>query len=192
MPEYLLQIVARFARLLRESQSVDQRSGVSARFAIAAAETVAASARHRGAILGEEEPVARVVDLGTIIDVLRGKLEFESGEEGREQAVLEHLLRRATADTAQRALGGIDVGPLVTAVENATVTTGEQVVGQGRARRAARPAGDRRHRRAARRPQPTANAPPRWSWRWRRCTWPRGSTRSPTTAKRSMGKGGNG
>jgi magnesium chelatase subunit I len=68
-----------------------------------------------------------VVDLGTVIDVLRGKLEFESGEEGREMAVLEHLLRRATADTAQKALGGIDVGPLVGAVEKSTVTTGEQV-----------------------------------------------------------------
>ena len=127
VPGYLLQIIARFTRLLRESQSVDQRSGVSARFAIAAAETVAASARHRDAVLGEGEPVARVVDLGTIIDVLRGKLEFESGEEGRETAVLEHLLRRATADTAQKALGGIDVGPLVTAVAESSVTTGEQI-----------------------------------------------------------------
>ncbi len=128
VPDHLLQIIGRFARLLRESNSVDQRSGVSARFAIAAAETVAASACHRGAILGEPDPVARVVDLGTIIDVLRGKLEFESGEEGREQAVLEHLLRRATADTASRALGGVDVGSLVTAVEGGSpVTTGERV-----------------------------------------------------------------
>lgn len=128
VPDYLLQVVARFARYLRESNSVDQRSGVSARFAIAAAETVAASARHRGALLGEDDPVARVVDLGTVIDVLRGKLEFESGEEGRELAVLEHLLRRATADTAQKALGGIDVGPLLAAVEGGSaVTTGEQV-----------------------------------------------------------------
>ncbi len=128
VPEYLLQILARFARSLRESSSIDQRSGVSARFAIAAAETVAASARHRAALLGEQEPVARVVDLQTVIDVLRGKLEFESGEEGREQAVLEHLLRRATAETAQRLLGGIDVGPMVTAVENGSpVTTGERV-----------------------------------------------------------------
>ncbi len=91
VPEYLVQVLARFARYLRESRSIDQRSGVSARFAIAAAETVAASARHRSAILGEQDPVARVVDLSTVIDVLRGKLEFESGEEGREQAVLEHL-----------------------------------------------------------------------------------------------------
>lgn len=128
VPDYLLQILARFARALRESTSIDQRSGVSARFAIAAAETVAASARHRGAVLGESDPVARVVDLGTIIDVLRGKLEFESGEEGREQAVLEHLLRRATAETAQRLLGGIDVAPIVTAVEGGSpVTTGERV-----------------------------------------------------------------
>ena len=128
VPEYLLQILARFARNLRESSSVDQRSGVSARFAIAAAETVAAAARHRSALLGEQDPVARVVDLGTVIDVLRGKLEFESGEEGREQAVLEHLLRRATADTAQRLLGGIDVGPLVIAIEGGSaVTTGERV-----------------------------------------------------------------
>ena len=127
VPAYLLQIIGRFTRLLRESHSVDQRSGVSARFAIAAAETVAASARHRGAVLGETEPVARVVDLGTVIDVLRGKLEFESGEEGRELAVLDHLLRRATADTAQKALGGIDVGPLVAAVEKSAVTTGEQI-----------------------------------------------------------------
>src|ERR1700723_1931037 len=128
VPDYLMQVIARFARYLRESNSVDQRSGVSARFAIAAAETVAASARHRGAVLGETDPVARIVDLGTVIAVLRGKLEFESGEEGREQAVLEHLLRRATADTASRALGGLDVGPLVAAVEGGSaVTTGERV-----------------------------------------------------------------
>ena len=44
VPEYLLQVLARFARHLRESHSIDQRSGVSARFAIAAAETVAAAA----------------------------------------------------------------------------------------------------------------------------------------------------
>ncbi|WP_370331735.1 sigma 54-interacting transcriptional regulator [Mycolicibacterium hippocampi] len=128
VPDHLLQILARFARSLRESSSIDQRSGVSARFAIAAAETIAASARHRAAVLGEQDPVARVVDLGSVIDVLRGKLEFESGEEGREQAILEHLLRRATADTAQRLLGGIDVGPIVTAVENGSpVTTGDRV-----------------------------------------------------------------
>jgi magnesium chelatase subunit I len=130
VPDHLTQVIARFARYLRESNSVDQRSGVSARFAIAAVETVAAAARHRGAVLGETDPVARVVDLGTVIEVLRGKLEFESGlgsgEVGRE--LLEHLLRRATADTASRVFGGLDVGPLVAAVDGGSaVTTGERV-----------------------------------------------------------------
>ncbi|OBJ67975.1 sigma 54-interacting transcriptional regulator [Mycobacterium sp. 1274756.6] len=128
VPDHLLAIIARFTRSLRDSRAIDQRSGVSARFSIAAAETVAAAARHRGALLGETDPVARVVDLGTVIDVLRGKLEFETGEEGRELAVLEHLLRRATADAAAAILGGIDVAPLVTAVEEGSVvTTGERV-----------------------------------------------------------------
>ena len=128
VPDHLLEVVARFTRHLRESTSVDQRSGVSARFSVAAAETIAASALRRSAVLGEETAVARAVDLGTIIDVLRGKLEFESGEEGRELEVLEHLLRRAVADTARAHLGGVDLAALVTAIEAGTaVVTGDSV-----------------------------------------------------------------
>ncbi|UYP19820.1 ATP-binding protein [Rhodococcus sp. Z13] len=128
VPDYLLEILARFTRLLRESTSVDQRSGVSARFAVAGAETVAASAMHRGAILGEDDPVARPVDLGIVVEVLRGKVEFESGEEGREFEILDHLLRRATAETARSRLAGIDLAPLVAAVEQGDpVITGERV-----------------------------------------------------------------
>ena len=153
VPDYLMQVIARFARYLRESNSVDQRSGVSARFAIAAAETVAAAARHRGAVLGETDPVARVVDLGTVIDVLRGKLEFESGEEGREQAVLEHLLRRATADTASRVLGGIDVGVVGGRGRGRFGGhDGRAGVGQGRAGRGAGAAGRGQDRGQAGRP----------------------------------------
>lgn len=128
VPSYLLEVLARFTRLLRESPSVDQRSGVSARFAIAAAETIAAAATHRAAVLGEGDAVARPVDLGTIIEVLRGKVEFESGEEGREVEVLEHLLRRATADTVRERLGGINLAPLVSAIEDGKpVVTGDRI-----------------------------------------------------------------
>ncbi len=128
VPGFLLEILARFTRLLRESTSVDQRSGVSARFAVAGAETVAASAVRRGAVLGEDDPVARPVDLGTVVEVLRGKVEFESGEEGREFEVLDHLLRRATAETARARLAGIDLAPLVAAVEQGDpVVTGERI-----------------------------------------------------------------
>ncbi|MDF0532521.1 sigma 54-interacting transcriptional regulator [Tsukamurella sp. 8F] len=128
VPPYLTEVLARFTRELRESSSVDQRSGVSARFAIAAQETVAASALHRAVLGGEELPVARVVDLDSIVEVLRGKVEFEAGEEGRELAVLGHLLRRATADAARENLGGVDLGPLVAALEQGgPVVTGEDV-----------------------------------------------------------------
>src|SRR5690606_40476653 len=85
VPEYLFEILARFTRLLRESTSVDQRSGVSARFAVAGAETVSAAALHRGAVLGEDDPVARPVDLSTVVEIGRGKVEFESGEERSEE-----------------------------------------------------------------------------------------------------------
>ena len=128
VPDYLVEILARFTRNLRESSSVDQRSGVSARFAIAGAETIAAAALHRATLQGEAEAVARVVDLETAVDVLGGKIEFETGEEGREQEILTHLLRTATAETVRAHFRGLDFGLLVEAIEEgALVTTGEQV-----------------------------------------------------------------
>jgi magnesium chelatase subunit I len=128
VPDHLVEILARFTRGLRESSSVDQRSGVSARFSIAGAETIAAAALHRATSQGEEHAVARVIDLETAVDVLGGKVEFETGEEGRETQVLEHLLRRATAETVRSRLAGLDLGLLVQAIEDgASVTTGEQV-----------------------------------------------------------------
>ncbi|MGB0101145.1 MAG: magnesium chelatase [Nocardioides sp.] len=128
VPDYLVEILARFTRQLRESSAVDQRSGVSARFAIAGAETIAAAAQHRATVRGEDEPVARVVDLETAVDVLGGKIEFESGEEGRETEILTHLLRTATAETVRSHFRGLDFALLVEAIENgAMVTTGEQV-----------------------------------------------------------------
>ncbi len=128
VPDQLVEILARFTRALRESSAVDQRSGVSARFAIAGAETIAASALHRATSQGEDLAVARVVDLETAVAVLGGKIEFESGEEGRETEILTHLLRTATAETVRHHFRGLDFALLVDAIENgAMVTTGEQV-----------------------------------------------------------------
>ncbi len=128
VPDHLIEILARFTRALRESNAVDQRSGVSARFSIAGAETVAASALHRATGQGEDEAVARLVDLETAVDVLGGKVEFESGEEGREREILDHLLRTATAETVRSRLRGIDFSLLVGAIEDgASVATGDQV-----------------------------------------------------------------
>jgi magnesium chelatase subunit I len=126
LPEHLIQVIARFTRLVRASPAVDSRSGVSARFAIAAAEAVAASAVRRAAISGEDQAVARVCDLPSTIPTLRGKVEFEVSEEGREQEVLDHLLRRATAETFRALLGNADMaGVLNRFAEGGIVETGD-------------------------------------------------------------------
>ena len=126
--DHLLEVLARLTKSLRESSSVDQRSGVSARFTIAAAEAVAGSALRRAARTRDDEAVARVGDLPAILPTLLGKIEFEMGEEGREAAVLEHLLRLAVAGTFRDRLGGLDLSGF-TAVfsDGAVVETGELV-----------------------------------------------------------------
>jgi magnesium chelatase subunit I len=111
VPDHLVEIVARWTRLVRESPQVDQRSGVSARFAVAATETIAASAVRRAAVTGEAA-VARVCDLPSVVPASRGKVEFEAAEEGRELEVLDHLLRKATADTFRSRLAGLDLSGL--------------------------------------------------------------------------------
>jgi magnesium chelatase subunit I len=126
LPVHLTQVIARFTRLVRASPAIDSRSGVSARFAIAAAESVAASAVRRAAITAEDQPVARVCDLPAVISTLRGKVEFEVSEEGREQEVLDHLLRRATNDTFRATLGNADLsGLLARFAEGGVVETGD-------------------------------------------------------------------
>ncbi|MGI8701430.1 MAG: sigma 54-interacting transcriptional regulator [Nocardioidaceae bacterium] len=128
VPEHLLEILARLTRGLRMSASVDQRSGVSARFAIAAAEGVSGSALRRGARTGEAEPVARVCDVQNVLPTLLGKLEFEMGEEGREVEVVQHLLRVATVETFRERLGGLDLSGFTELfAQGGTVETGELV-----------------------------------------------------------------
>jgi magnesium chelatase subunit I len=113
IPEHLAEIVARFTRLVRESSHVDQRSGVSARFAIAGLETIAASAVRRAAVAGETRPVARVVDLPSVVPASRGKVEFADAgadpDDERELEILEHLLRQATAQTFRARCAGLDL-----------------------------------------------------------------------------------
>lgn len=156
VPEHVLEVLARFARAVRESPSVDPRSGVSARFAIAAAETVAAAALRRAGLLAaagtvppaerlgrapstsesdskvpflsSEGAVARVGDAVSVTSTLRGKVEFESGEEGREVEILGHLLRTATAETFRARLAGLDLSGFTALVdEDAVIETGELV-----------------------------------------------------------------
>ncbi len=131
LPAHLLEVIARFTRLVRESPAADARSGVSARFAIAAAEAAAAAAVRRAALVPgarDEKPVARVCDLPGIVPTLRGKVEFEVSEEGREEEILAHLMRRAIADTFRARLGGADLSGLLDKfADGTTIESGELV-----------------------------------------------------------------
>jgi magnesium chelatase subunit I len=128
VPQHLLEVIGRFARNVRDAPQVDQRSGVSARFAIAAVETVAASAVRRAAATGEAIAVARVADLPSVIPASRGKVEFDDADEGREFDVLEHLLRRSLAETYRSRLAGLDLRPLQERFDQGhTVETGDMV-----------------------------------------------------------------
>ncbi|MDT4926121.1 MAG: magnesium chelatase subunit [Pseudonocardiales bacterium] len=131
VPSHLLEVVARFARAVRDAPQVDQRSGVSARFAIAGIETVAAAAVRRAALVHEDAAVARVCDLPAIVPASRGKVEFDDADEGREFEVLEHLLRRAIVETYRSRLAGMDLRPLQERFDGGlTVTTGDTVSAQ--------------------------------------------------------------
>jgi magnesium chelatase subunit I len=139
IPEHLVEVIARFTRLVRDSPAVDGRSGVSARFAIAAAESVAASAVRRAALTDDDAPVpvARVCDLSPVVVTLRGKVEFEVSEEGREEELLAAALRRAIADTFRARLGSADLSGLLTRFDDGgTVEAGEAVPAADLLRRA--------------------------------------------------------
>jgi magnesium chelatase subunit I len=128
VPEHLLDVLARYTRLVRESPAVDARSGVSARFAIAAAETVAASALRRAGLRGEREAVARIGDTVSVTSTLRGKVEFDSGEEGRETEILAHLLRLATAETFRARLAGLDLSGFTDLVADGEIIESGELV----------------------------------------------------------------
>jgi magnesium chelatase subunit I len=131
VPAFLLEVVARFTRHVRDSPAVDARSGVSARFGIAAAETAAASALRRSALTGETPAVARICDLTPTIESLLGKVEFEVDEEGRESEVLAHLLRRAVVEAFRHHLGASDLRALIEKFdEGLVVESGDLVPGQ--------------------------------------------------------------
>ena len=128
VPEHLVEVVARLTRGLRGSSSVDQRSGVSARFSIAATEGISASALRRSARAADPEAVARTCDVPGVVPTLLGKLEFEMGEEGRERDVLDHLLKVALAETFRARLSGLDLSGFTDLfAEGAIVETGELV-----------------------------------------------------------------
>ena len=97
VPYFMREIVEEMSIVARRSKHLDQQSGVSARFSIANYRGMVASARQRGAVLGERPAVPRVSDLGHLYSTSLGKLEMDmmSSHQLTERQVLDAILAEA-------------------------------------------------------------------------------------------------
>ncbi|MEM1450848.1 MAG: sigma 54-interacting transcriptional regulator [Planctomycetota bacterium] len=98
VPEPLRQAIDLVAFEARESEFVDQSSGVSARLSIALYENVLSNAERRAHVAGETEATVRPADLFTGISAVTGKVELVyDGEREGIGAVATALVGRALA-----------------------------------------------------------------------------------------------
>ncbi|MDQ1437206.1 MAG: magnesium chelatase subunit [Acidimicrobiaceae bacterium] len=95
VPEFMSEIVGTLTHLARASAHVNQRSGVSVRLSIANHETLIANAARRALRLGEKDVVPRVSDLDALAASTAGKVEIETLEDGRDEQIIERLLKSA-------------------------------------------------------------------------------------------------
>jgi magnesium chelatase subunit I len=129
LPEYMAEIVAQLSQLARQSPHINQRSGVSVRLTNSNIETLVANAARRALIHGETDIVPRVTDLDALASSTAGKVEIESIEEGREEQIVDHLLRAATLHTFRSRLPIEELRPVIDAFDsNVVVSAGEDVV----------------------------------------------------------------
>ena len=97
VPEYLEEVIEEITFQSRTNHLVNQKSGVSARLSIANYETCVASARRRALMLGEEEGMVRLTDLGNIFASSSGKIELDPY---RDEAVTEYQVINKIIDSA--------------------------------------------------------------------------------------------
>lgn len=96
IPEVFREIIEHVAFEARESEYIDQKSGVSARMTITAMEQVISSVERRALLNKEKEAVVRVCDIYHIVPALTGKMElvYEGEQEGASN-VAKHMIGKA-------------------------------------------------------------------------------------------------
>jgi magnesium chelatase subunit I len=102
VPDYLAEVVATLSQLARENPHINQRSGVSVRLTVANTETLMANAARRAIRLQEREVVPRVCDLEALVASTAGKVEIETLDEGRDEQIIDHLLKSAVLTVFRR------------------------------------------------------------------------------------------
>lgn len=103
IPELFREIVEQAAFEARDSEYVDQKSGVSTRMTITALEQVVSSAERRAILNEEKETFVRIADLYHMVPALTGKIElvYEGEQEGAIN-VAKHILGKAVSKTFKR------------------------------------------------------------------------------------------
>ena len=95
VPEFMAEVVGTLSHLARQSPHINQRSGVSVRLSIANFETMEANAVRRALRLGESDAVPRVSDRDALASSTSGKVEIETLDEGRDEQVVDRLIKAA-------------------------------------------------------------------------------------------------
>ncbi len=132
VPEELAEVVATVSHLARSSPHVNQRSGVSVRLTVANRETLVANATRRALRLGEAEVVPRVSDLDALVASTAGKIEIETLDEGRDEAVVAGLFSAAVLTVFRRRVPPHTVADLVAAFDDGRVVhTGDDLASSG-------------------------------------------------------------
>lgn len=96
VPPIIQELLEQIAFEARESEYIDQKSGVSTRMTITAMEQLISAAERRALLNGEEETTARITDVFHMVPALTGKLElvYEGEQEGVVN-VAKHIIGKA-------------------------------------------------------------------------------------------------
>jgi magnesium chelatase subunit I len=128
IPPFMAEIVAELSQLARRSPHVNQRSGVSVRLTVSNLETLVANAARRTLVHGESEVVPRISDLDALASSTAGKLEIETIEEGRDEQIVEQLLKAAILSVFREHVAVENLRDVVDAFEgDRVVHAGEDV-----------------------------------------------------------------
>lgn len=96
IPELIKDLVEHIAFAARDSEFVDEKSGVSARLTIAAMENLVSTAERRMLINNEKQTVVRISDFAGVFPAITGKIEMVyEGEQEGPMRVAQNILDKA-------------------------------------------------------------------------------------------------
>jgi magnesium chelatase subunit I len=91
------------------------------RLTVSNIETLVANATRRALVHGESDVVPRVSDLDALASSTAGKVEIESIEEGRDEQIIEHLLKSAVLTVFRDRLPIEDLRPVIDAFDSSRI-----------------------------------------------------------------------